>query len=149
VTITSEDNKAIAYYLERLKNGPENDKRIQNMVNAKFNVSAAAIRNKLIADGVIELRISGYDNKRLRNIFTVELVDATKVKFVQEPKKQKMKSIVIETHWPEGWAKSRNNAFDWQNTAKGLFSKQELAAMQTKIKSNPAFSSGVHVYSRA
>lgn len=150
MTSISEDNKAIAYYLERLRNGPENDKRIQNMVNQKFNVSAATIRNKLIADGVIELKIGGYDNKRLRNIFIVSMVDESKVKFVGEMKPTEMKSIVIETHWPEGWPKSRNNAFDWRNTAQGLFSKSELAVMQTKIKANPAFTGdSVHTYSRA
>lgn len=150
MTFTSEDNMAIQYYLDRLKSGPQNDKKIQNMVNQKFNVSAASIRNKLIEDGVIEMKIGGYDNKRLRNIFIVSLVDKNKVKFIQEQPKHEMKSIVIETHWPEGWRKSRNNAFDWRNTAQGLFSKAELAAMQTKIKSNPSFSSGgIHVYSKA
>lgn len=150
MTFISEDNRAIAYYLDRLKNGPENDKRIQNMVNQKFNVSAAAIRNKLIADGVIELRVGGYDQKRLRNIFIVELVDQSKVKFVKDIKPVETKSIVIDSHWPEGWKKSHGNAFDWRNTAKGLFSKSELAVMQTKIKANPAFTGdSVHTYSRA
>ena len=149
MTITSETNKAIKYYLDRLKDGPENDKRIQNMVNAKFSVSAAAIRNKLIEEGAIELEVSGYDNKRQRNVFTVRLVNATKAKFVAEPKQKQIKSIIIDTHWPEGWRKSSGNAFDWQNTAQGLFSKQELAAMQAKIKANPGFSSGIHIYSKA
>ena len=149
MTSISENNKAIEYYLERLKNGPENDKRIQNIINHKFKVSGAAIRNKLIEDGVIELKVSGYDHKRLRNIFMVRLIDKNKVKFVPETLVES-KSVVIETHWPEGWPKSRNNAFDWKTTAQGLFSKAELAAMQTKIKSNPGFTTGgVHVYSRA
>jgi uncharacterized protein (UPF0335 family) len=148
MTSISEDNKAIAYYLERLKNGPENDKRIQNIINQRFNVSAASIRNKLIADGVIELKVTGYDNKRLRNIFEVRLVNKDKVKFVPE-KVVQSKSVVIETHWPEGWPKSRNNAFDWKNTAQGLFSKAEMAAMQAKIKANPSFTQTTNVYSRA
>lgn len=149
MTFISEENKAIQYYLERLKNGPENDKRIQNIVNERFKVSGASIRNKLIADGVIELKNVGYDSKRLRNIFQVSLVDKTKVKFIPE-KVIESKSVVIETHWPEGWPKSRNNAFDWQNTAQGLFSKAEIATMQTKIKANPNYTNNtVHTYSKA
>lgn len=149
MTFTSDHNKAIQYYLDRLKNGPENDKRIQNMINQLYKVSGAAIRDKLINDGVIEMKVEGYDKKRMRNIFMVSLVDKTKVKFAKETP-QESKSVIIETHWPEGWPKSRNNAFDWQNTAEGLFSKAELAAMQAKIKANPNFTGGVvHTYSRA
>lgn len=149
MTSISEQNKAIEYYIDRLRAGPENDKKIQNMINQRFNVSAATIRNKLIADGVIKMRTAGYDNKRLRNIFVVELIDQNKAKFVKEPE-QKTKSIIIETHWPEGWKKSHGNAFDWRNTAQGLFSKAELAVMQTKIKANPAFTGdSVHTYSKA
>lgn len=150
MTITSDFNMAMQYYLNRLKNGPTNDKLIQNMINQKFNVSGSSVRNKLIADGVIELKIDGYDPKRMRNIFMVSLIDKNKAKFVEEPKIQEVKSIVIDTHWPEGWKKSHGNAFDWRNTAKGLFSKAELAVMQTKIKANPNFTGdSVHTYSKA
>lgn len=149
MTFTSEHNMAMQYYVERLRKGPENDKKIQNMINQKFRVSGAVIRNKLIADGVIEMKVGGYDYKRLRNIFIVSLVDQNKVKFVEE-EQPKTKSIIIETHWPEGWKKSHGNAFDWKNTAQGLFSKAELAAMQTKIKANPYFTGdSVHTYSKA
>jgi hypothetical protein len=150
MTFTNETNQAMQVYIDRLQFGPVNDKLIQTAINHKFSVSAASIRNKLIADGVIELKPAGYDPKRLRNIYMVSLVDASKMKFVSEQPKKAIQSVVIDTHWPEGWPKSKNNAFDWKNTAKGLFSKAELSAMQTKIKSNPAFTGdSIHTYSRA
>jgi hypothetical protein len=142
-------DKAIDYYLERLKDGPMDDKKIQNVINNRFKISGATVRNKLIEMGAIELKCVGYNHKRQRNIFMVSLLDKNKVVKPSRPSYEH-KSIVIETHWPEGWPRSHGNAFDWQNTAQGLFSKSELAAMQTKIKSNPAFSSGgIHVYSKA
>jgi len=147
---TNEHNLAIQYYLDRLATGPVNDKLIQNMINQKFRVSGAAIRDKLIRDGVIEMYVSGYDSKRMRNIYMVGLVDANKVQFAKEVAPEPTKSVVIETHWPEGWPKSHGNAFDWRNTAKGLFSKAELATMQANIKSNPHFTGdSIHTYSRA
>ena len=150
MTITNDMNKAMQYYIDRLKSGPMNDKIIQNSINTRFNVSAAAVRTKMIEDGVIRMTVGDYDHKRMRNILMVSLVDESKVKFVKEHVSKPVTSIVIETHWPEGWPKSHGNAFDWQKTAKGLFSKAELASMQAKIKSNPAFSSGgIHVYSKA
>lgn len=150
MTTTNDTNAAMQYYVDVLKNGPLKDRRIQNYINTKLNVSAAAVRTKLIEDGVIKMYVSGFDQRRQRKIFTVELIDASKIKFVKDAPKQVSQSIVIENKWPEGWPRSRGNAFDWRNYAKGLFSKQELAAMQQKIKSNPAFSSGgIHIYSKA
>lgn len=48
--------------------------------------------------------------------------------------------------------KSSGNAFDWQGTAQGIFSKAELAAMQTYIKSklgNTAVAATIPTYSKA
>jgi hypothetical protein len=142
-------NAAIDYYLERLKDGPMDDKKIQNVINNRFKISGATVRNKLIEMGAIEIKKDVYNAKRQRNIYIVSLVDESKV--VRPPiKEPEYKTIVIETHWPEGWKKSSNNAFDWRNTAQGLFTKAELASMQTKIKSNPGFTcDSVHTYSKA
>ena len=146
---TNDFDLAIQYYVNSLKKGPKNDKLIQNSINQKFTVSGATVRAKLIADGVIKVEQNGYDAKRMRPIHMARLVDESKVQ-IPEPKPVKItKTRVIETHWPEGWAKSHNNAFDWERTAKGLFSRQELAAMQAKIKSNPHFTQTTNVYSRA
>ena len=150
MTITNDTNAAMQYYVDRLRNGPLNDKRVQNHVNEKFNVSGVAIRKKLIEDGVIKMTVGRYDAERQRKIFIVELIDESKLKFVDDAPKQLSKPIVFDSKWPEGHSRSYGNAFDWRNYAKGLFSKQELAAMQQKIKSNPAFSSGgIHIYSKA
>ena len=149
MTTISEYNKAIQYYLDRLKDGPMDDKLIMNSINHRFKISAAIVRNKMIEDGVIKLSDGGYNRKRMRNVFIVSLVDESKVKFFEEPKVYEHKSIVIDTHWPEGWPKSHNNAFDWKKTAKGLFSKAELVSMQAKIKANQSFIQTTNVYSRA
>ena len=40
------------------------------------------------------------------------------------------------TYWPgSNIRKSKNNAFDWQTTAQGLFTKAELASLQANVKS--------------
>lgn len=149
MTTTNDFDAAIEYYLSRLSDGPINEKNIQNGMRDKFKVSGAAVRNKLLDLGMIKLKEAGYDKKRLRNIYMVELVGQQEVTKIKRPEPEH-KSVVIETHWPEGWPKSHGDAFDWRNTAQGLFSKAELAAMQTKIKRNPNFTGRkVHVYSKA
>ena len=148
MTITSEEQKAIDYYIERLKDGPKDDKLIQNSINHRMKVSAANIRKMLMDAGVIEVVCVGREAKRQKNLYQARLLDEKRVKYINQPPKIAPK--MIETHWPEGFAKSHNNAFDWQSYAKGLFSKAELAAMQQKIKANPHFTQdSVHVYSRA
>lgn len=148
MTITSEEQKAINYYLDRLKDGPKDDKLIQNAIGTRFKVSGASVRKMLMDAGVIEVSCIGYDPKRQKNIYRATLLDASRVSKINE--KPKPEPRMIETHWPEGFAKSHGNAFDWQVYAKGLFSKAELAAMQQKIKANPHFTQdSVHVYSRA
>lgn len=149
MTTTSDFNKSIQYYLDRLQNGPCNVKKIESMINQRFNVSGVAVRNKLIKEGAIELKIDGYDKKRMRNNFIVSLVNANKAKFVEETKPIEIKSIVVQTHWPEGWPRSNGNAFDWRNYAKGLFSKQEMAAMRSNLKAQTAFNPPITTYTKA
>jgi hypothetical protein len=55
-------------------------------------------------------------------------------------------------YWPDSKiVKSQNNAFDWQNTAKGIYSKAELASLETNIrqKIGLAIKPSIPTFSRA
>jgi len=96
----------------------------------RFEVSAAEIRDELLEEGYIQFqKVVRMGETRKNNYFYV-LTDK-QYSYTEEPKVQK----TVNNFWSDGTPKSRGNAFDL-STAKGLFSKTELAASVNKGKPN-------------
>lgn len=132
------------FYLEQLKDKPGHHRLIANRLTDRFNVSAAQIKDELLADGYIKLdKIVRMGETRKNNYFYV--LTGKKFVYATEPEKQ----IAVDGFWPCGTKKSSGNAFDL-STAKGIFSKTELAASVNKGKPNN-YNSPVQIiaYSRA
>ena len=118
------------YYLEQLKLTNDHHRRIGNRMATRFEVSAAEIRDELLEEGYIQFqKVVRMGETRKNNYFYV-LTDK-QYSYTEEPKVQK----TVSNFWSDGTPKSRGNAFDL-STAKGLFSKTELAASVNKGKPN-------------
>lgn len=133
--------QAKRYYYEQLKNGPVGHRKIMSRMQNKFSESATAVREALLADGLIVL-----DSKK--RIGTTQKFEyfyrmASKKPVVFE--KQDIKSQVVEGFWPDGWPKSQGNAFDWRNKEQSIFTKAQIAQMQQKQTANNPMT----IYSRA
>ena len=116
-------NKSLAklFYLEQLATNPNHHRRIANRLTERFNVSAAAIKNELLADGYIKLdKVVGKGNKN--NHYYV----LTDKQFSIDNKQ-----VTPDSFWPCGTKKSTGNAFDLSFT-KGLFSRSEIASSVNK-----------------
>lgn len=114
-------SSAKLFYIEQLATNPNHHRRIANRLTERFNVSAAAIKNELLADGYIKLdRIVGVGNK---NQHYYVLTDK---QFSLDNKQ-----VTPDIYWPCGTKKSTGNAFDLSAT-KGLFSKTEIASAAFK-----------------
>ena len=104
--------------------------------NIKFSVSATIIRDELLRDGMIVQSKVVVDKNRKSLVY-----------YTTTGKKMEVEKIQLT--WEDGTPKSRGNAFDL-STAKGLFSRSELAASQNKGKPlNYNIPIQVIVYSRA
>lgn len=101
------------FYIEQIKLGKSHRQISKNMN------SSSIIRDELLKEGVIVLSKTVLDPKTRRNHRFYTLVDKP----------------FVDTHWSDGTLKSRGNAFDL-STAKGIFSKSELAAAVNKGKPN-------------
>jgi hypothetical protein len=129
------------YYLEQLALKKDHHRRIANRLTGKFNVSAAEVKDELLFDGFIKLDKTVPTGKMGKNNYYYVLNDKAMI--------SDEKPVVIDTFWPCGTKKSTGNAFDL-STAKGLFTKSELAA--SAFKGSPKnYNSAVQViaYSRA
>jgi len=133
------------FYLEQLRATNDHHRRISNRLATRFDVSAAEIRDELLADGFIELfKVVRMGETQKNNYFYV--LTGKQFSYEEEPKPIK---VAVSEFWPCGTKKSTGNAFDL-STAKGLFNKSELAASVNKGKPHN-YNSTVQViaYSRA
>jgi hypothetical protein len=94
----------------------------------KFDVSAAMIKDELLADGYIKLdKVVKMGETRKNNYFYS--LTGKKFKIIEDVQE----TVVSNYCWPDGTRKSTGNAFDLSRT-KGLFKNSELAAAQNKGK---------------
>jgi hypothetical protein len=135
------DLQAQQFYLDQLESGVSH-RTIANRMASRFSESPAVIKDKLLAGGYIMLsNVKRIGETQKNNYFFMPtgklLVEDT------TPKK------VWSDKWEDGTPKSRGNAFDL-STAKGLFTRAELANAINKGKPNN-YNSTVQViaYSRA
>lgn len=126
------------FYLKHLALG---HRKIANRMASVFKTSPAKVRDSLVNQGIIILlKGERIGETQKMNYF----YKATGKKLVES------KTIVQdESIWEDGTPKSKGNAFDL-STAKGLFTKSELAAVYNKGKPNN-YNTPVQViaYSRA
>lgn len=127
------------YYLEQLASTKDHHRRIANRLTERFDVSAAQIKDELLEDGYIKLDRLVPNVKSGKNHYFFVLTD----------KKFQEKSLSVNSFWDDGTRKSTGNAFDL-STAKGLFTRAELANSVNKGKPNN-YNTTVQViaYSRA
>ena len=118
------------YYLEQLKLTNDHHRRIANRMASRFQISAAEVRDELLEEGYIEFQKVVRMGETQKNNYFYVLTDK-QYSYTEEPKVQK----TVSNFWSDGTPKSRGNAFDL-STAKGLFSKTELAASVNKGKPN-------------
>ncbi len=118
------------YYLEQLKLTNDHHRKIANRMASRFEVSAAEVRDELLEGGYIEFQKVTRKSETQKNNYFYVLTDK-QYSYTEEPKFQK----TVSNFWSDGTPKSRGNAFDL-STAKGLFSKTELAASVNKGKPN-------------
>jgi len=118
------------YYLEQLKLTNDHHRRIANRMATRLQVSAAEVRDELLEEGYIEFQKVVRMGETQKNNYFYVLTDK-QYSYTEEPKVQK----TVSNFWSDGTPKSRGNAFDL-STAKGLFSKTELAASVNKGKPN-------------
>lgn len=128
------------FYLHCLRNGPMKHKNIYSQMKNRYDCNPTDIRNALLAEGLI--REKGSTKRKDGKInYSYELT-GKKMSVNYKPKESMT--------WEDGTMKSRCNAFDWRNNAKGLFGKNELAAMESgrKMGINNRYDQ-ITVYSRA
>lgn len=118
------------YYIEQLKLTNDHHRKIANRMASRFEVSAAEVRDELLEGGYIEFQKVTRKSETQKNNYFYVLTDK-QYSYTEEPKVQK----TVSNFWSDGTPKSRGNAFDL-STAKGLFSKTELAASVNKGKPN-------------
>lgn len=126
--------QAKLYYLKQLEKGPQSHRTITKRMSGRYADSAAAIKNSLIAEGLIVLvkKVLQSNGK-----YAYYYKRTEKQPVVQEPPKDSY-------FWDDGTAKSKGNAFDWRGPSK-LFTRQEIANMHQKYKNNNPMT----IYSRA
>ena len=119
-------------YLEQIEKGKSHRQIAKNM---QFSASATIIRDELLEAGMIVLTKTKLDPKTKRNHLYYE---STGIDFYEE---------IYVDKWEDGTPKSRGNAFDL-STARGLFSKTEIANATNKGRPNN-YKVQVIAYSRA
>jgi hypothetical protein len=133
------------YYLEQLKDGPVSHRIIMNRMSTRFNDSPAAIKDALVAEGLIVcvnkvLQGNGkyaYYHQLTGKPFVAQKQQAIDV--VEQDQSTDLNS------WEDGTVKSTDNAFNWRNKEQGIFNKRELNIMQQNYTNHPQ----ITVYSRA
>jgi len=130
------------FFLSCLKDGPMSQRKLSSRFSNRYDTSPAAVKDALLADGLIELshiKREGATHK-LNHYFKLtgkKLVISNNA----DKKEAKPKSYV----WEDGTPKSQGNAFDWSSKKCGLFTKSELAQMAQKYNNN----NPITIYSRA
>jgi hypothetical protein len=88
------------------------------------DIGALCVKNSLLADGYIKAD-GFYVRPDGRKITYYKL---TNKKFVP------VEAKTYSAQWEDGTFKSRNNAFDWKNFSKGIYSAGEIAATEAGRK---------------
>lgn len=109
-------------FLEFLKDGKQLYTRIHAHIKKQTGTSAFPVRQELLNDGYIEE--DGFSTRS----------DGRKISYYRLTKKKFVSKDQSEPFWEDGTAKSRGNAFDWQNFSQGIYSQGEIAAMENGRK---------------
>ncbi|CAB5222909.1 hypothetical protein UFOVP378_37 [uncultured Caudovirales phage] len=116
------------FYLDQVKKDNSPHRRIANRMAGKFDISPALVKNELLKDGYITIAKTVRLGETQKLNFYFKLTGKT----LQTATEQR---FVSESQWEDGTPKSRGNAFDI-TSAKGLFSKAEIANATNKGKPN-------------
>jgi hypothetical protein len=111
--------EAKQYYIDCLKKGINRHDYISKTMKKDFGVVPAEIRDELIDSGHIiqKGQIVRGDGKKVKTyILTGKPLQADPEPFYP--------------FWDDGTPKSKGNAFDWQNFARGVYTAGELAATE-------------------
>jgi hypothetical protein len=126
------------FFLSCLKDGPLDQRKIANRMTRRFTTSPAAVKDALLAEGLIELSHSQRlgSTQKINHYFVLTGKKIKSQKVVQKPWSDK---------WEDGTLKSRGNAFDLSIKPCTLFNKSELAQMRQKYSNN----NPITIYTRA
>lgn len=131
------------FFLKCLENGPMSQRKISSRLSLRFNISPATVKDALLQEKLIELdhiKREGATQK-LNHYYKL-----TGKKLVESSvKAEKPVTKHPSYQWDDGTPKSQGNAFDWSNTAKGMFDNREVARMTQKYHQNKP----ITIYSRA
>lgn len=127
------------YYLSCLERGPMSQRNIANRLAQRFSTSPAAIKNALMAEGLIELSHIRREGQTQKINHYYKLTKKT-----LKPQEQKA-PVIVSDKWEDGTPKSKGNAFDLSMSAKSMFDNREIARMTQKYHQNKP----ITIYSRA
>jgi hypothetical protein len=127
------------FFLKCLENGPLSQRGLANRISHRYTTSPSAIKEALLAEGLIELSHTKR-NAATRKIHHYYKLTNKKMKVPD----QKLPAIVADK-WEDGTPKSRGNAFDLSASTKSMFDKSEIARMTQKYHQNKP----ITIYSRA
>lgn len=127
------------FYLKCLQTGPISQRNLANRLSIRFSTSPAAVKDALLAEGLIELSHSKREGETQKINHYYKLTDK-KIKHTEV----KEKPVVSDT-WEDGTPKSKGNAFDLSVSSKSMFNKSEIARMTQKYHQNKP----ITLYSRA
>lgn len=131
------------FFLKCLENGPMSQRKISSRLSLRFNISPATVKDALLRDGLIELAYIKREGatQKLNHYYKL-----TGKKLIESSvKAEKLVTKHSSYQWDDGTPKSQGNAFDWSNTAKGMFDNREVARMTQKYHQNKP----ITIYSRA
>jgi hypothetical protein len=126
------------FFLSCLEDGPLDQRKIANRMSRRFATSPAAVKDALLAEGLIELSFTQREGvmQKINHYFVLT---------GKKPKSQKAAEKIKSDKWEDGTLKSKGNAFDWSNKPCTMFNKSELAQMHQKYNNN----NPITIYTRA
>jgi len=127
------------YYLSCLERGPMSQRNIANRLSHRFSTSPAAIKNALMAEGLIELSHIKREGETQKINHYYKLTKKTLKAAEQKA------PVFVDDKWEDGTPKSKGNAFDLSMSAKSMFDNREIARMTQKYHQNKP----ITIYSRA
>jgi hypothetical protein len=126
------------FFLSCLQDGPLDQRKIANRMSRRFATSPAAVKDALLAEGLIELSHTQRlgSTQKINHYFVLTGKKIQSKQTIQKPWSDK---------WEDGTLKSTGNAFDLFSKPCTLFNKSELAQMHQKYNNkNP-----ITIYTRA
>lgn len=128
------------FYLKCLEEGAISQRNLANRMSLRFSTSPAAVKDSLLADGLIELSHTKREGQTQKLNHYYKLT-GKKLGDFDQPKKP----LVTSDNWDDGTPKSKGNAFDLSMSAKSMFDNREIARMTQKYHQNKP----ITIYSRA